>query len=116
MAYLNENAGQVVEQAMNQTRGAVEQYFGSVEKMFSSFPLSSTELTEKMKSFTEANIETAHAYVLKLSQAKDIQEIIRIQTEYMQAQFQTFGEQTKSLTEEFTKMTAGLVKNPLRNY
>jgi len=117
MAYLNENTGQVVDQAMNQTRdAAVEQYFNSVQKMFSSFPLGSTELTEKMKSFTEENIATAQAYVLRLSQAKDFQEIIRIQTEYMQLQFQTFGEQAKSLTEEFTKVTTGVVKNSFGNY
>jgi hypothetical protein len=34
-----------------------------------------------------------------LSQAKDFQDIIRIQTEFMQMQFSVFAEQTKSLTE-----------------
>jgi hypothetical protein len=34
-----------------------------------------------------------------LSQAKDFQDILRIQTEFMQMQFSVFAEQTKSLTE-----------------
>jgi hypothetical protein len=54
--------------------------------------------------------------VQSLSQAKDLQDALRIQTEYMQKQFQAFGEQTKSLTESFTKATTGVVKNPFRNY
>jgi hypothetical protein len=112
----NENAGQAVEQTMNQTREAMEQYFNFVQSAFSSLPFSNTELTEKMKRFTEENIATAQAHVQKLSQAKDIQDVMRIQAAYMQGQFQVFGEQTKSLAESFTSATAGLVKNPLRNY
>ena len=116
MATPNENVGQAVEQTMNQTREAMAQYFNFVQSAFSSFPLSNDEFTEKMKRFTEENIATAQEYVQKLSQAKDLQDVMRIQTEYMQGQFQVFGEQTRSLTEAFTKATAGLVKNPLRNY
>jgi phasin family protein len=116
LANLNENAAQAVEQTMNQTRGAMEQYFNFVQNAFSSSPFGGTELTEKMKSFTEENIAEAQKFVQKLSQAKDFQDAIRIQTEYMQNQFQAFGEQTRSLTEAFTKATTGVVKNPFRNY
>ncbi|MGC1446149.1 MAG: phasin family protein [Xanthobacteraceae bacterium] len=116
MANFNENAERAVEQTMNQTRGAMEQYFDFVQKAFSSYPLGNTELTEKMKSFTEANIAEAQKFVQSLGQAKDFQDALRIQTEYMQKQFQAFGEQTKSLTESFTKATTGVVKNPFRNY
>ena len=116
MANFNENAERAVEQTMNQTRGAMEQYFDFIQKAFSSYPLGNTELTEKMKSFTEGNIAEAQKFVQSLSQAKDLQDALRIQTEYMQNQFQAFGEQTKSLTESFTKATTGVVKNPFRNY
>ncbi len=116
MADFNENAERAVEQTMNQTRGAMEQYFDFVQKAFSSYALGNTELTEKMKSFTEENIAEAQKFAQSLSQAKDFQDALRIQTEYMQKQFQAFGEQTKSLTESFTKATTGVVKNPFRNY
>jgi hypothetical protein len=116
LANFNESAERAVEQTMNQTRGAMEQYFDFIQKAFSSYPLGSTELTEKMKSFTEGNIAEAQKFVQKLSQAKDFQDALRIQTEYMQNQFQAFGEQTRSLTEAFTKATTGVVKNPFRNY
>lgn len=123
MANLNENAervleqtGQIVKQTMNQTRGGMEQYFNFLQNAFSSFPLGSTEITDKMKSFAEQNIAEAQQLVQRLGQAKDFQDVIRIQTEYMQKQFRAFGEQTQSLTETFTKSATGVVKNPFRNY
>jgi hypothetical protein len=71
-----------------------------------------TELAEKMKSYTEQNISAAGDFVHKLSQAKDFQDIIRIQTEYMQTQFSICAEQARGLTEAFTKAATNAVKPP----
>ena len=116
LANFNENAERAVEQTMAQTRGAMEQYFNFMQQAFSSSPFGGNELTEKMKSFTEANIASAQTFVQKLGQAKDFQQAMQIQAEYMQTQFQTFGEQTRSLAESFTSAATGAVKNPFRNY
>jgi hypothetical protein len=107
----NKNVDKFVEQSMNQTQGAMEQYFGFVQKAFSSLPLGSPVLLEKMKSYTEENIATSREFVKQLSRAKDLQDIVRIQSQYMQDQFHAFTEQTKSLTETFTKAAAGSMKN-----
>jgi len=107
---LNANAKQVVEKTMEQTRGALDNYFSFVQKAMSSFPLSGTEFGEKLKSYAETNIATANEYVRKLSEAKDLQEVVRIQTEFVQTQFNAFGEQTKSLAETFTKASTEAVK------
>jgi hypothetical protein len=45
-------------------------------------------------------------------EAKDFQDIIRTQTEYMQTQFGICAEQTKGLTEAFTKAAMSAVKPP----
>ena len=116
MANFNENAERALDQTMAQTRGAMEQYFNFMQKAFSMTPFGGTELAEKMKGFTEANIASAQAFVQRLSQAKDFQDALQIQTEYMQTQFQTLGEQTRSLAESFTSATTSAVKNPFRNY
>ncbi len=107
----NENAERFVEQTMNQTQGAMKEYFNFVQNAFSSFPMSSPELAEKMKTFTEENMATSREFVKQLSRAKDIQDIVRIQSQYMQDQFHAFTEQTRSLTETFTKATTGSMKN-----
>ena len=107
---LNANAKQAVEQTMEQTRGALDNYFSFVQKTMSSFPLGGTEFGEKLKSYAEKNIAATNEYVRKLSEAKDLQEVVRIQTEFVQTQFNAFGEQTKSLAETFTKASTKAVK------
>jgi hypothetical protein len=65
-----------------------------------------------MQSYTEQNISAARDFIHKLSQAKDFQDIIRIQTEYMQELFSVCAEQTKGLAEAFTKAATSAVKLP----
>jgi hypothetical protein len=104
-------AERVVEETIDQTRGALENYFNLMQKAFSSYP-GGTELAEKMKSYTEQNISATQDFVHKLSRAKDFQDIIRIQTEFMQAQFSVFAEQTKGLAEAFTKAATSAMTPP----
>jgi hypothetical protein len=105
-------AQQVIEKTMDQTRGALDNYFNFMQKAFSFYPVGGTELAEKMNSYTAQNISAARDFVHKLSQAKDFQDIIRIQTEFMQTQFSVLAEQTKSLTEAFTRAATSTVKPP----
>ena len=114
---LNKNAGravkqaeQIVEKTIDQTRGAWDNYLNFMQKAFSSYPMGGTELVEKMKNYTEQNISAAQEFVQKLGGAKDFQDIIQIQTEFMQTQFSVFAEQTKGLAEAFTKAARSAVK------
>ena len=102
----------VVDKTFAQTRGAADNYFSVMQKVFSFYPVGGTDLVGKMKSYTEQNISAASNFVHKLSQAKDFQDVIRIQTEYMQTQFSVCAEQTKGLTEAFTKSAMNGVKLP----
>jgi hypothetical protein len=102
----------LVDKTVAQTRGAADDYFGFIQKVFSFYPVGGTELAEKVKSYTEQNISAAGDFVHKLSKAKDFQEIIRIQTEFMQEQFSVCAEQTRGLTEAFTKAATSAVKLP----
>ncbi|HXX49872.1 MAG TPA: phasin family protein [Xanthobacteraceae bacterium] len=104
-------AEQVVEKTIDQTRGAVDNYFNFMENAFSSYP-GGTELAEKMRSYTEQNLSAAQEFVQKLGRAKDFQDIIRIQTKFMQTQFSICAEQTRGLTEAFTKAATSALKPP----
>ena len=112
MPNLNNDAERFVDQTMSQAQGAMEQYFNFVQNAFSSLPMGSPELTEKMKDYTEENMAASREFVKQMSRAKDLQDIVRIQSQYMQDQFHTFTEQTKSLTETFTKAVTASVKSP----
>jgi hypothetical protein len=109
----NEDVEKFVEQSMNKTQEAVQQYFEFVQRAFSSFPMTSPELIDKIKNFTEENIGTSREFVKQLGQAKDFLDVVRIQTEYMQSQIYALTEQSKSLTESFTKAATSGVQNPL---
>jgi hypothetical protein len=103
----------LVDKTVAQTRGAADDYFGLMQNAFSFYPVGA-ELGEKMKSYTEQNISAAGNFLNKLSQAKDFQDIIRIQTEHMQTQFSIWAEQTRGLVEAFTKAATNAVK-PLKS-
>ena len=94
---------QSVEETKEQALGAADTYFDFLNKTISSFPSGGTEFGEKLKSFAEKNVAATHHFIQQLSQAKDFQDALRIQTEFMHAQMQAFAEQATSLAEAFTK-------------
>ena len=96
-----------------QARGAVDVYFDYLKEAISSIPSAGTELGEKLMSYAEKNVTTTHEFVKQLSQAKDFQEMVLIQTEFMQSLVNAFGEQTRSLGEAYTKGASDAVKKPL---
>ena len=91
---------------MQQARGAVDSYFDCLKQTISSLPSGGTKFEEEIKSYTEKNITVTHEFLKQLSQAKDCQVMLRIQTDFMKAQLKEFGEQTKSLGDAFTKAAA----------
>ena len=102
---LSENAEKTVGQNMEKARGAMDNYFSFLQNI-----LGSNDLTEKMKTYTERNLSASAECVGKLSQAKDFQDAIRIQTEFMQTQLSSFAEQARSLGEAYTKAATGATK------
>jgi len=105
---------QAVEETKGQALGAADTYFDFLNKTISSFPSGGTEFGEKLKSFAEKNVAATHQFIQQLSQAKDFQDVLRIQTEFMHAQMQAFGEQTTTILEAFTKSAASAVKPPFK--
>ncbi len=101
----------LTQQAIDQARQMLDTYFDTLRKTVASSPSGGTEFGEKLKSYAEKNIAATHELVKQLSQARDFQDMVRIQTEFMQTQFNAFGEQAKNLSEACTKAMAGATKN-----
>jgi hypothetical protein len=104
---------QLVGQMREEACGVVDKYFDFLQKTISSYPLGDTELGRKVKDPAEKNIAIARDYVHKLIRAKDFLEIVPIQTEFMQSQLDSFGEQIKGLGETYTKAAAEVLNTPL---
>jgi hypothetical protein len=94
-------------QAMEQAHQAVDTYFDFLKKSVSSFPSGGTDLGEKLKDQGVQNITVVHELVKRLSQAKDFEEALRIQTAFMHSQLNALGKQAASLGEAYTKEAAG---------
>jgi hypothetical protein len=105
---------QAVEETKGQALGAADTYFDFLNKTISSFPSGGTEYGEKLKGFAEKNVAATHQFIQQLSQAKDFQDVLRIQTEFMRTQMQAFAEQATSLAESFTKTAASEIKMPFK--
>ena len=101
---LRETTEKQVEQNMENARGAMDNYFSLLQNFWG------PDLTEKMRTYTERNLSASADCVHKLSQARDFQEVFRIQTEFMQTQWSSFAEQAKSLGEAYTKAATDATK------
>jgi hypothetical protein len=109
---LTATAAQTAEQMTEQTQGAMENYFGWLQKTMSTFPWSNTNLNRILLSNATQNITATFAFVQKIGQAKNFQEVVKIQTEFMETQMNSFNEQAKILGEIYAKAAEDAMKAP----
>jgi hypothetical protein len=109
---LNGRAKLAVEQTKEGVLAGVDTYFNFLQKTILFYPSGGTDVGEKLKSYAEKNVAATHQFVHKLSQAEDFAEIVRLQTEFTQAQMSAFVEQIKGLGSAYTKALAAAVKPP----
>ena len=105
-------AAQTADQITKQTQGAMENYFGWLQTTMSALPWSNTNLNRILLSNATQNVTATFSFMRKLSQAKNFQEVVKIQTEFMQTQMNSFNEQAKVLSEVYTKAAEDAVKSP----
>ena len=109
---LTASAAQTAEQITKQTQGAMENYLGWLQTTMSALPWSNTNLNRVLLSNATQNVTATLAFMHKLSQAKGFQEVVRIQTEFMQAQMNSFNQQSKILGEIYGKAAEDAMKSP----
>jgi len=103
-------AGQTAEQMMKQTQAAMENYFGWLQMTMSTFPWSNTNLNRILLSNAMQNVTATFAFVQKLSQARNFQDVVKIQTEFMEMRMKSFNEQARVLSEIYTKAAGDAMK------
>lgn len=101
----------IAEQAMEQARRAGDLYFDYIKQAIAATPSGGNEFAEKLKEYAEKNITATQEFLRQLSQARDFQDVVRVQSGYMQFLMKVFGEQ--SLAEAYTKTAAEAAKKPL---
>lgn len=92
---------QLAEQSVEQARKAVDGFMTAAQKAVttaeSQAAAAQTNVGSKAMSFAEQNIANSFDFAQKLVRAKDIQEVMALQQEYLQSQMKAMSEQAKDL-------------------
>jgi hypothetical protein len=96
-------------QIEERTRHAMENYFNWLHNAILTSPWSN-DLNKKFLTYATENVTAAVGLVQKLSQAKDVEQVVKIQTEFMSQQLNAFNEQTKTIMEITTQAAQDMSK------
>jgi phasin len=93
------------EKSVDQARKAVDGFMGAAQRTVSTFggdanPVHSgaTEATRKTFAIAEQNISAAFDLAERIVRAKDIQEVVQLQSEYMRSQFEAMQSQMREFS------------------
>jgi hypothetical protein len=68
---------------------------------------------QKLLSYTTETLTGTSAFMQQLSQAKNLEDVVKIQTEFVKTQMDSFNQRAKGLGEIYTKMATAATKTPL---
>ena len=101
---------QFAEQSVEQAKKAVDGFLTAAQKTATAMESqaataqsSAKDVNQKAMAFAEKNITNSFDFAQKLVRAKDIQEVLALQTEFMKSQMQAMSEQAKELGTSATK-------------
>jgi hypothetical protein len=63
-------------------------------------PWAQTDLNKKIQSYAGKNLASTFEFAQKLTRAKDLQELVQIQTEFMQTQLKALNQQAQDLGDQ----------------
>jgi phasin len=90
-----EQARQAFDRFITAAHGAVADFEGRAQAARSG----AMDVGGRAMNFAERNMAASFEFAQKLVKARDVEEVIRLQTEYVKAQVQALNEQTKELAD-----------------
>ena len=76
----------------------------------SASPWSNVDLNKKLLSYATDNVTAAVGLVEKLSHAKNLEDVVKIQTEFVRKKLSSLSDQTKTIREICTKAAQAVTK------
>jgi phasin len=86
--------------SVDQAEKAISSFMESASKSVAMVPGPMTDVAKQTLAITEANLKASFEHARNLMKAKDIDEVMKLQSEFMRKQFGT-------ATEQFQRMTGG---------
>jgi hypothetical protein len=84
-------------QNLEKVQSATQSYMDTVEKTVRGFPGANDEQIATFKAYIERKVAANRDFVEKLLRAKDFQEAVRIQIEYLQSQLKAAAEDASQI-------------------
>src|SRR6201993_3415188 len=88
----------LAEKTVDQAEKAFGMFFDAANKSIASIPAPGTEMAKQALSLTEQNLKAAFEHARKLVHATDLQEAMRIQSDFLKSQFTNAGEHVREIT------------------
>jgi phasin len=89
---------ELAEKTIDQAEKAFGMFFDAAGKSMSSMPGPGTEISKQALSYTEQNMRAAFEHARKLVHVTDLQEAMRIQSEFLRSQFTNAGDHMRHMT------------------
>lgn len=89
---------ELAEKTIEQAEKAFEMFFDAASKSMASIPGAGTEISKQALTFTEQNMRASFDHARKLVHATDLQEAMRLQSEFLRSQFTNAGEHMREIT------------------
>ena len=100
----------LAEKTIDQAEKAFGMFFDAANKSVASMPNPGTEISRQALTFTEQNMKAAFEHARKLVHATDLQEAMRIQSEFLKSQFTNAGEHMRQITGDLMSATRDATK------
>jgi phasin len=112
-----QNMKDFAEAGFDQARKAFENFMSAAQKTASTFEdqgnaaqASAKELSGKAVSFAEANIRASLDYAERLLKAKDMAEVLKLQSEHIQNQMRALADQASEMGQAVTRAAVDATK------
>ena len=103
-----ENVRTMLAEANGRLRKASAEYFDLLEKALSSSPLPVADQAKQFCGYLQRNVTATFDLGDKLIQAKDMQDAVKIQSEFFQDQMRSLTDHAKSIGESAVKAATGV--------
>ncbi len=88
----------LAEKTIEQAEKAFGMFFEAASKSMGTVPGAGNDISKQALTFTEQNMKAAFEHARKLVHATDLQEAMRLQSEFLRSQFTNAGEHMRQIT------------------
>jgi hypothetical protein len=104
----------MTEQSMEQVKTAINRYLQFFQRAIPGNVMGGSELSNKVLGYAELNVASAFEFAQRLVQVRDVDELTKLQMEFVRGQMQAITEQAKDLSETATKLVMDSLKTPTK--